>query len=381
MMWFISAIAFLVLLTLLVIAHELGHYGAALLTKVRVEEFGFGLPPRARSLFQYRKTLFSLNWIPFGGFVRLQGENSMDPEERHKEGSFAAASIPARLAILLAGVTMNLLIALILFTFGFWLWNWVPTYLTAEDLQSAEARGEIQVEWALGVVAVSEGSPAAAAGVESGEILTAIDGQEVVTFEDVLSAQEGKAAVTYTLLSSNDALATTREEFVERSVSISLRDGKTGVEISSFALDLRSSDRSFADGVILALRETSTVTIGTVQGVGRLLGSLVFDQRVPSDIAGIVGIAQLTHSSIQQGLMKYLRLVALLSLSLAVLNVLPFPALDGGRVFFVLYELVFRHPVNRRFEVVTNGVGIALIMAIMLVVTWNDVLRIIASGS
>ncbi len=370
MTWLLSGIAFLVLLTLLVIAHELGHYCAALWSKVVVEEFGFGLPPRAKRMFSWKGTLFSLNWIPFGGFVRLQGENSIDPEERNREGSFAAASIPARLIILAAGVFMNFVIAFFLFMLGFWLWAWVPTYLSMEALEAGEARGEVQVEWALYVSEVLEGSNAKNAGVAAGEVLVAVDGTPVRSAEDVLRLQEGQRRVTYTL--------SEEEHQKERDVSVVLQDGKTGVALMPTALNLEVEERSFVQGGVLALRETWTVTMGTVQGISRLVGSLVVDQRVPGDIAGIVGIAQLTHSSVQQGLLKYLRLVALLSLSLAVLNILPFPALDGGRILFVLYELVLHRPVNRRFEVVTNGVGIILIMVLMVAVTWNDILRILS---
>src|SRR3989338_105880 len=374
----ISGIAFLALLTLLVIVHEFGHYLAAVWSRVRVEEFGFGIPPRAMKLFSYKETLFSLNYIPFGGFVRLQGENSLDPNERERAGSFAAASIPARLFILVAGVCMNLLVAVLLFTFGFWLWNWVPTYLTLDELRGGEARGEVQVDWSLYISEVVDGAPAATAGIKEGGVLTAVDGTPVTCVDEVLGLQEGKHLVTYTVKypETNGG-----EEFAEEeTVKVNLKDGKAGVALSPFALDLHVSDRSFFTGVTLALRETWTVTVGTVKGVGVLLKSLAFEQRVPPDIAGIVGIAQLTYTSVQEGFMKYLRLVALLSLSLAVLNILPFPALDGGRILFVAYELLLRRPVNRRVEVITNGVGIALIMALMIAVTWNDILRIISSS-
>jgi regulator of sigma E protease len=376
--WLLSGLAFLILLTLLVLVHECGHFLVARLTRVTVEEFGFGLPPRVRGLFTWKKTLFSLNWIPFGGFVRLQGENSIDPDERKRQGSFAAASIPARIGILVAGVTMNLLIALLLFTMGFWFWQWVPTYLNADALRASEARGEVQVEWALSISNVLPDTPAMTAGVRRGDILVAIDHERVHDAEKVLALQQGKKQVMYTLLSGGDALTTSEDEYTEeRDVMVSLVDGKAGVELSVFALTLTgSADRSFFAGLLLAFRETWTVMTGTIEGVGRLINSLVME---PGDIAGIVGIAQLTHTSVQLGFMKYLRLVALLSLSLAVLNILPFPALDGGRLLFVFYELVARKPVNRRFEVVTNGVGIALIMILMIAVTWNDVLRIVAS--
>ena len=127
MSFILSTIAFLVLLTLLVLIHELGHFVVALWSKVTVDEFGFGLPPMAKKLFKWKNTLFSLNWIPFGGFVRMKGENSMDPNVRNEQGSFAAASIPKRLAILVAGVFMNFVLAISLYTAGFWLWNWSPT--------------------------------------------------------------------------------------------------------------------------------------------------------------------------------------------------------------------------------------------------------------
>ena len=377
MSFVLSGIAFLVLLTLLVIVHELGHYLAAKWSKVNVEEFGFGIPPRVKRLFTYRGTLFSLNAIPFGGFVRLQGENSLDPDERDNPGSFAAAPIPARLFILVAGVCMNVLVAFCIFTVGFWLYQWVPTYLTYEDLQGGDTRGEVEVSWGVVVKEVLPESPAAAARVEPGGVIVAVDGTSVTTVEEILAIQEGKASVTYMLKYPSDESPLEEVEAVTKSVT--LQDGKAGIVLAPFAASIEGVNHSFLEGAIIALRETTTVTVGTIRGVGVLVRSLTLEQKVPDDIADIVGIAELTHPSLQQGLMKYLRLVGLLSLSLAVLNILPFPALDGGRVIFVLYELFARRPMNRRVEVITNGIGIALIMVLMLIVTWNDILRLLAS--
>jgi regulator of sigma E protease len=108
---------------------------------------------------------------------------------------------------------------------------------------------------------------------------------------------------------------------------------------------------------------------------------MIFRKEIPKSISGIVGIAQLTHGSVQQGCLTYLRLVALLSLSRAILNILPFPALDGGRMRFVLYEMATGFPVNRRLEIIVNSVGILLIMALMAAVTWNDIAKIISASS
>ena len=371
MMFVLSALAFLLLLTLLVIVHELGHFALAKWTGVTVEEFGFGLPPKAKSLFTWKGTDFTLNWVPFGGFVRLQGENSIDPRERDREGSFAAASIPARLLILVAGVFMNFLVAAMLFMFGFWMWQWVPTYLDLDSLRLGEANQEVTVDWGLYVSDVLEDGNAAQAGVISKGILKEVNGQSVTQVDEVLSMQEGKRSVSYTLL-YGDAL----DE--ERTMNVTVTDGKTGIALSAYAVEVAGKKRSLSEGLQLALRETWMVTVGTVKGIGTLIGSLFLEQRVPQGIAGIVGIAQLTHNSLQEGVMVYLRLVALLSLSLAVLNVLPFPALDGGRALFVLFEMVTGRPVNRRLEVITNGAGIIFLMALMAAVTWNDILRIIS---
>ncbi len=118
------------------------------------------------------------------------------------------------------------------------------------------------------------------------------------------------------------------------------------------------------------------MTIQTIKGIGGLVMSLVTTARVPEGITGIVGIAVLTYSSVQEGLMTYLRLVALLSLSLAILNVLPLPALDGGRLLFVLMETIIRRPLNQRFEIMTNAIGFFALIALIVIITLNDVIHL-----
>jgi len=370
----LSALAFFVLLTLLVLIHELGHFMVAKWSKVTVEEFGFGLPPKAKNLFTWKGTLFSLNWIPFGGFVRLQGETSMEPEDRTRKGSFAAASIPARLLILLAGVFMNFLLAIVLIMLGFSLWKWVPTYLSMDDLRAGVERQEVDAEWGLFVSEVMLGEGAARAGVASGGLLAAINGTTVTRVDEVLALQEGKSSVLYTLRYPLSAGAATFTE--EKKVTVPVHEGKTGVALSEFALSIEGRAHSFPRAFALSFRETGVVTMQTIRGAGMLLSSLFSTGKVPEGITGIVGIAQLTHASLQQGFMVYLRLMALLSLSLAALNVLPFPALDGGRMLFVLIEMCTGRPVYRRLEIVTNGVGFLLILLLIVAVTVSDIFRI-----
>ncbi len=369
MTWLVSALAFLLLLTVLILLHEFGHFWVARKAGVTVEEFGFGLPPKFMTVFKQKGTMFTLNWIPFGGFVRLKGENAETDSERRAPGSFSRASILARCAVLLAGVFMNFLFATLIFMYGFSVGNWIPTYVSFEEMREAAAQGEIHFVPGVVIDQVMPGGTALAAGVPAGSMLLKVDGNPVNLPSDVSKLQEGKITVTYTFLRSPTA---TKEE----QLNVPVSGGKTGVGLRPYARELSAPDRSLVTAFVLSLREAKVMTVQTVIGLGTLFLSLTQEARVPEGITGIVGIAQLTHASVQEGLATYLRLVALLSLSLAVLNVLPFPALDGGRLLFVLAEAVLRRPLNRRFETTTNAVGFIVLILLIVIITYNDVIRL-----
>lgn len=368
MILIVSAVAFFFLITGLILIHELGHFFAARRAGVVVEEFGFGLPPRAKTLFTWKGTEFTLNWIPFGGFVRLKGESAIEPSERLEKGSFAKASIFARCIILVAGVAMNFLLAILIFLYGFSYGQWIPTYLTLEEMEAASVKGEITLELGVIIDDVLTGGSAQEAGIPKGSIVTSIDGNAIVHPEDVVNAQKDKTSVTYSY----------RESFASEDIKtavVKVEEGKTGVYLRSVPTTLEAPVRGPVEAITLSLRETKVVTVQTVIGIGKLFGSLARQGQVPEGVTGIVGIAQLTYSSVQEGFSVYLRLVALLSLSLAVLNILPFPALDGGRLLFVLSE-IFIKPGNRRIEIVTNTVGFAVLIFVILLVTLYDVFRL-----
>ncbi len=364
----ISALAFLLLLSFLVLIHECGHYFAARSAGVIVEEFGFGLPPRAKTLFHKGGTRFSLNWIPFGGFVRLQGENASAERERRTPGSFAHASIPARVMILTAGVFMNLVCALIIFTAGFAFWHWIPTYVSLDSMKEAASYGEITLAPGVHIAKVQPDGTAAKAKVPAPSILLSVDGTEVFVPSDVIDAQQGKQKVTYVLRRAKEGTQTTEEI----SLVVPVREGKTGVEIE-FSPDITSPRRSLPRAFVLSLREAKVTTVQTVIGIAQLFRSLAWHGSVPEGITGIVGIARLTHSSVQEGLLSYLRLMAVLSLSLAILNILPFPSLDGGRLLFVVIEAIAHRPAPRRFELITNTVGFLVLILLIVLVTFNDI--------
>jgi len=365
----LSILAFLILLTGIILIHELGHFLAARSVGVVVEEFGFGLPPRVKTLFKQGTTIFTFNWIPFGGFVRLKGENAITERERRSKGSFSSVSIPKRIMILVAGVFMNVMLAVILLTIGFSVGRWIPTFFTIEEMQTAADRGVINLELGVLIQEVVSGESAAKVGVPSRSHLVAIDGVPVTMPEEVVELQKGKNRVNYTVR--------TGEGWVEeQNYSVSLVNGKAGVDIILFPVVLSAPERTVSVALLLSLRETWAVSKQTVIGIGHLFSSIIRQGTVPEGIAGIVGIAQLTHASVQEGLMTYLRLVALLSLSLAVLNILPFPALDGGRLLFVFAELIRRRPVNRRFEMLTNTIGFGFLIFLLAFIAFYDVIRL-----
>ncbi len=368
MLLVVSTLAFFFLITGLILIHELGHFIAARRAGVTVEEFGFGLPPKAKKLFKWQGTVFTLNWIPFGGFVRLKGETGEEPGKTAPKGSFVRASIPARCGILLAGVAMNFLLAVVIFFFGFSFGQWIPTYLSLDAMEEAAARGEIHLELGVIIDDVLTGGTAAEANVPEGMVLLAVNGTAVHQPEDVIALQRDVKEVTYTYAPATDKTAS-------HTIRVTVDQGKTGVVLRSFTQELSAPKRNIIQASKLAIRETAVVTKQTIIGIGTLFSSLARSGTVPEGVTGIVGIAQLTYQSVEHGFMVYLRLVALLSLSLAVLNVLPFPALDGGRLIFTLAEL-FVKPGNRRIEVLSNTIGFGVLLLVIIIVTLYDVVRL-----
>ncbi len=365
----IATLAFVLLLTGLILIHEVGHFLVARLSGVKVEEFGFGLPPRIFTLFQWRGTHFTLNWIPVGGFVRLKGEGAMTASARMAKGSFARAGILRRSAILLAGVGMNFLLAFLIFLVGFSVGGWIPTYRTILELNAARERGDIQFTPSVVIEDVVAGLGADSAGVLRQSVLLKVDAVPVYSPDDVVREQSGKRQVRYTLL-----IGPSHEQ--ESTVRVSVQDGKTGVLLRSVPRDLIAKHRSITASSVLALRESWVVMVQTVRGMGALFLSVLRSASVPKEVTGIIGIAHLTYASVQEGIGTYLRLVALLSLSLAALNVLPFPALDGGRLLFVLLECLWRKPPSRRIELTINMVGFSVLIGLIVLVTFYDILRL-----
>lgn len=356
---FTTLLTFLAVLAVLVLAHEFGHFIVAKKSGMTVEEFGFGFPPR---LWVYKAkdgVEYSINWIPLGGFVRIKGENGHD---RQDPDSFASKPAWKRFLVLIAGVTMNMFLAAVLLSGGYMLGmpsmidDGVPTGAVVKD-QSVE------------IFAVSSDSAAARAGVTTGTLI-GIDGQ---VFTDATHAR--------------DYIAEHGNEQVR--LDVQATDG----DVRSFALTADDIPSAGIRGLGVALATTGNVSLpvhrAVIEGVALtgwytkeivvsfavLLKNLVVHQEVTAELSGPVGIAVMTGQVAREGLSHLLQFMAVLSINLAVINVLPFPALDGGRIVFVVVEKLRGRPATGKTELLIHNFGFILLMGLVIVVTFRDIVK------
>ena len=534
----VTIIVFIVIFSILVLIHELGHFTMAKRAGIKVEEFGFGLPPR---LWGKKKgeTIYSINWIPFGGFVRMFGEDSSDPKMLRSKRSFAGQPMRARVLVIIAGVVMNFLLAWFLLFVGFTVG--MEPLLGPDDILPAIGDGQIVLQPGLKVKAVESGALAEQVGIKPEDVVYGIDGKEIDSYFDSDSAglynlvrdggvvnfnisedqledlsQGNGLGIQYydyssfprvkffdlkkhtdfykaglrsgdTVISVNGSQVFNVEQYedlvrgvstleyevfrdglmntiiVERDESrqvlisrvipespaekaglieedivlsvngtdindslelikfveahstenlaylisrngqqmfyeITPEDGKIGVFLSelmsygadqgvsvyntdfvSSVVEIKKEQYSWYVSVYKSLGETYRLSKMTVGMFGSFISGMLFDGEIDKSVAGPVGIAQMTHVFVKEGFIPILRFMAILSLSLAVINILPFPALDGGRLLFIIIELFLGRPVKQKWEAWIHLMGYVLILMLIVVVTYSDIVRLIGS--
>ncbi|MDQ7030189.1 MAG: RIP metalloprotease RseP [Ardenticatenia bacterium] len=347
----VTIVSFLAILGVLVFVHELGHFLVAKWARIRVLEFGFGYPPRLLTLFRHKGTEYTLNLLPIGGFVRMLGEE--DPS--HPE-SLAAQPPPVRAAVLLAGPMMNIWLAVLLFAL-----------LGVVGVPAGPFTGRVEV------VGVAEGSPAAEAGLEVGDVLLYVAGQRVSHTQQV-------QAIVLKFLERPMSITVEREgELIDVTLTPRAdpprRQGWLGVEIINQRAMVRYDPLR---AILFGLRETGRVVRLIVQGVAQII-----EGTARTDVAGPIGIAQVTGELAREG--RFITLVnfaAFLSVNLAILNLLPFPALDGGRLLFVLVEWARGGKrVDPQKEGLVHFIGMIVLLSLMLFITYFDVLRLFSGES
>ncbi len=364
-----TTIAFIIILALIITAHELGHFLAAKKSGVLVEEFNIGFPPR---LWQKRwgETLYRLNLIPIGGYVKLFGEEETAVKEAPHLLKRAFFRQPAlrRLFIVSAGVLMNLLVSLAIFALVY-SFSGIPW----------------EINWTR-IVAVVPNSPAAAAGLQAGETIVALNGHLVHRPEEVTQEVNHFRGqwLKLTLAGGQTARGLpvacppqlTSQHCFQLAIKPRRRpppgQGALGIVISNQVVVKPVWWQRPWLGIWAGLRESVFWGREILLGLGQLGRNLLKGQ-VPADVAGPLGVYRVSRQVQRQaGWLAFLHFFGILSLNLAIINILPLPALDGGQAVFILAEIVSRRRLNPRFKMLVNQLGLFLLLLLLLLLTFHD---------
>lgn len=357
----ITLIVFIFILGLLIFVHELGHFLAAKRAGIKVEEFAFGFPPR---LFAIKKgeTDYALNLFPVGGYVKMLGESEDSPEkEKHNPRSFAHQSAWVRTKVIVAGVLMNVILAWLLITIGFWI-GMAPVVTDPAQIPYAKTTKTTVIS------AIAANSAAQQMGLLPGDIVTSFNGQAIVSKDELAALTREHRGQPVSLVLQRDG----QEMNVQG--TLSQEDPALGVGLA----DDYKVQLPVWWSPIYSVWETIKAAGLIFSGLIGFFQQFAIQHKVPEEAAGPVGIYQLTRSVIDLGFTATLNFIAVLSVNLAVLNILPIPALDGGRLLFIILEKFNKGKkvVNARIENIAHLVGFVLLMLLIATITYNDILRL-----
>jgi len=346
-------------LGVIVFVHELGHFTTAKYFGVKVDEFGLGFPPKIVGR-KKGETEYTLNWIPLGGFVKISGE---DGENREDPRSFGAKPAWQRIIILAAGVAMNFLLAIAIFS-GIFMAGF-PTDVSEFDSDQLP-QGTISH---IQVTGVTAGSAAEEAGIALMDNILEADGNEM---------QEVKNLQDFAKSHANDSITLTIDrqgEIMEKEVSVKADDagqGTIGVSIAKVATISYPPLESIKQGFI----HTANLTLAIFDYLYLTVRDLVYTGQTTAEVSGPIGMVTMTNQVAQLGIVVLLNFIALISINLGIINILPLPALDGGRIMFVIIEKIKGSPVSQRFEAEVHSIGFMLLMLMMAIVTFQDLAKL-----
>lgn len=359
-----SVIIFIIILVVLILAHEFGHFIVAKKSGIRVDEFGIGFPPRLWAV-KWGETEYSLNAIPFGGFVKIFGEAPEEgagqaPEPR----SFIAQSRYKQAAVIVAGIVFNILFAWLVLALGL-------TFGLRSSTSDLPSGATIQ-DAHIVVLGLLPHSPAAEAHLAVGDTIVALsapDGAHIVptTVDEVSNFIAAHAALPVTVsyvhagISKNVAIVP-REHVVEGKVAV-------GISMDSVGIMRMNIFRA----LIYAVPMTTSLTVQTAQGMGAFFWDIFTAHADLSQVMGPVGLESVVHDAKALGTGSLLLLTAIISINLAIINLIPFPALDGGRLLFIIIEGIKGSPIKPKIANTINAIGFFLLMALMVVVTYHDI--------
>lgn len=369
----ITIIIFVITLLILVVSHEFGHFITAKKFGVKVLEFGFGLPPKVLGK-KIGETIYSLNLLPIGGFVRLFGEDEVEEKVLKDKRSFAAKKVWQRIIIVTAGVWANIALAMIIF----WLVLFAQGFKEQIPLLAPfKFAGVNQSNEAVIVVGkVSSDSPASLAGLNPGDRIAEFNGQRLESAEKLSELTKDFAGEKVTLTLINPEEEKRQVEIVPRKDPPE-GQGPLGVELGSITV-ANLSYQTPAQKILSGPVHSYNLASYSFAVLGKFIGQAFEEkslQPVSGTVSGPVGITNVAGMILQtkSPLIPYLNFVGLLSLNLGIINILPFPALDGGRLFFLVIEAVFRRRVKAEVEKWIHTIGMAILIALIVLVTLSDI--------
>jgi regulator of sigma E protease len=371
-----AVIIFIVILGLLIFVHEIGHFFVARKNGVKAEEFGFGFPPRifgfikdeetgkykiikGNASVESENTVYSINWIPLGGFVRIKGENG---GEKKETDSFSGKSAWVRIKILAAGVIMNFVLAWVLISAALAIGS--PEVM---DVEKAAPGSKIQIS------EITPNSPAESAGIKIGDEITAVRNIEtsretrpesVKDLQDFITSEKGKQII----LEIKRGAEQESIRVVPR-VNPPEGEGALGVGLVATSIVRYSWYQAIWKGLLSTLELIGAIATALVG----IVYNLILGKGVGADVAGPVGIAVLTKQVAGLGLVYVMQFAAILSINLGIINLLPIPGLDGGRIFFIIIEKIKGSPVSQKVEQAFHTVGFILLIMLLVVITFRDV--------
>ena len=350
----ITAILFLLVLSIFVFVHELGNFSIAKLFKVRVDEFAIGFPPRIFS-FKKGETEYSLNALPLGGYVKIHGENPGAEDDKNDKRNFQNISWWKQVLVLVAGVVFNILFAWFLMSLSLFIGT---NKIALDGVDQKYIKGDNHVL----IHQVLKDSPAEKAGIKPGSYVVSIDNQDTKTVEDVQLGIKN-APKDFNIVLADSKSATT---------SINLKktnDNTIGVALASVG----KVQMGVFPSIWYGAKATIGLTYQIFDGVINFFGKLFVGKGSWDEVSGPVGIAKVVGTSSEEGFISLLFITMLISISLAAMNILPFPALDGGRIVIALIEGLTRKKIPLKIVNALNSFGFVLLLILMLVVTFKDI--------
>ena len=369
----ITAIIFIIVLGVLIFVHELGHFLAARAAGVRVDAFKIGFGPK---VFYWKRgeTEYGLNLIPFGGYVKIFGENPDDESINgsNKSRSFVHKPWWRQVSVLVAGVCFNFLFAWLIYSIVF------SSGVTA-TVDGFERYADSFKHQRVMVTYVEKNSPADKAGIAVGDVVIGVGQASTTQLSESLPVTVESIQGAVNASQGNQVRFDIQRKGTSQSIQATptqgLMEGKYAVGIGmDIVADLRLPVHI---AVLEGLNYTYTMIKQTISGLATFFVTIFKGTANFSDISGPVGIAGIVGDAAQLGFTYLLMITALISINLGVINLLPFPALDGGRTLFVLIETIFRRKISVAFVNIVNVVGFVLLMVLMVVVTFKDIVKLI----